>query len=339
MKYNFADRDFEGFRQLLKTPKKIVITTHYKPDGDAIGSSLGLYNFFGLLNHQVTVVSPSDYPEFLWWMTGHSEVINYLTQQNIAETLIAEADLIFCLDFNSPDRVEKMESSLVKASAIKILIDHHLDPKSFCLYNFSFPEAAATCELLYYFIDALGKQDLITRDIAECLYTGIMTDTGSFRFKSMTADLHRVIAGLIEKGARNNYIHDMVYDNYQPNRLKLLGFCINEKLQVVAEYHTAIISISEKELSQFNYQTGDTEGIVNYALGIRGIKLAAFFSQNKQMIKISFRSKGDFSVKGLAETHFNGGGHNNAAGGKSFLSLQQTVDKFLALLPGLNLAD
>jgi phosphoesterase RecJ-like protein len=336
MKYLFNKEDIDFLKSQLSTSKKIVITTHHKPDGDALGSSLALYNFLRIKNHLVNVISPSDYPEFLTWMEGNNEVINFQQQTELAKTLLNEAELIFCLDFNSPDRVENLQEPLLAASAIKILIDHHLDPKDFCKINFSFPTAAATCEIVYYFINALGENQHINRAIAECLYAGIMTDTGSFRFPSMTSDLHQVIASLMEAGARNYMIHENVYDNYSENRLRLLGYCIDEKLVVITKYKTAYITVSEAELNKFHFQTGDTEGIVNYALGIKGIVLAAFFSQKNGLVKISFRSHGDFSVKELAEKHFSGGGHKNAAGGKSLMTLQQTVDKFIALLPGLN---
>ena len=323
--------------EMLSLPLQIVITTHHKPDGDAMGSALGLRNYLIQKQHQVYVVVPSDYPEFLYWMDGHESVINYQQQPAYANELLLTADLIFCLDFNDPARVENLRETLLASKAYKILIDHHLDAKEFCNITFSFPKAAATCELIYYFIEALSRSEQMNRSIAECLYTGIMTDTGSFRFPSMTAGLHRVIASLMEAGANNSWIHEQVYDNFSESRLRLLGYCLHQKLQVLHEYKAAYIALNEQELHTFNFQTGDSEGIVNYGLGIKGIKLAAFFSEKQGLVKISFRSRDGFSVKQLAEAHFSGGGHKNAAGGKSLLTLQQTVDKFIALLPGLKL--
>jgi len=337
MYFSSATAHLTAVRKLLSTPKKIVIVTHYKPDGDAMGSSLALYHYLLLKNHQVNVVAPSDYPEFLWWMDGHSQVVNFQANPDKAKALFEQAEIIFCLDFNSPDRIEKLEAPLLSSGAVKVLIDHHLDPKDFCNYVFSFPKAAATCELVWHFIVACDDSGLVNRPIAECLYTGIMTDTGSFRFPSMSPGLHRVVALLMEAGARHSYVHEMVYDNFPEYRLRLLGFCLHEKLTVISQYNTAYIAISEQELNSFHFRTGDTEGIVNYVLGIKGIRLAAFFSEKQGLVKISFRSHDDFSVKELAEQHFEGGGHKNAAGGKSLLPLQQTVDKFIALLPGLKL--
>jgi phosphoesterase RecJ-like protein len=328
---------FDSVKSLLSTPQKIVITTHFKPDGDAMGSSLGLCNYLRKKGHDVKVVTPSDYPEFLWWMEGNKDVINFQSNTSYASELISSAGIIFCLDFNDPSRVENLREGLTASAAIKILIDHHLDSKDFCKYTFSYHTAAATCELIYYFIVAMGDSIYIDRPVAECLYTGIMTDTGSFRFPAMTPDLHRVVASLMESGARHSLIHELVYDNFSESRLRLLGYCLSAKLNVIANYHTAYITLNEQEMNDFNFQTGDSEGIVNYGLGIRDVRLAAFFSEKQGIVKISFRSRADFSVKELAEQHFNGGGHKNAAGGKSLLTLQQTVDKFIALLPGLKL--
>jgi len=322
-------------KSLLSEPKKIVITTHHKPDGDAMGSSLGLYLYLLRKNHVVTVITPSDYPEFLNWLRGNEKVINYQLHPDAGNELIRSAEIIFALDFNDPGRVEKMQEAITTSDAIKILIDHHLDPKDFCRYTFSYPSSAATCELIYYFIQAIDGPGMIDADIAECLYTGIMTDTGSFRFPAMTAGLHRVIASLMESGARHSRIHELIYDNFSENRVRLLGYCLHQKLQVISEYHAALITLDEKEMNDFNFQPGDSEGFVNYALGIKGIMLAAFFSERQGLVKISLRSRDNFSVKELAEQHFEGGGHKNAAGGKSLAPLQQTVDKFIALLPGL----
>ncbi len=337
MYFNSRTAEIAFLKDFLAVPKNIVITTHFKPDGDALGSSLGLYNFLLQENHKVAVIAPSDYPDFLNWMEGNDQVINFQLQADAARECLKKADLIFCLDFNDASRVEQLGDLLLASGAVKVLIDHHLDPKDFCQYTFSFPAAAATCELVYYFMEALGHHGFMNRAIAECLYTGIMTDTGSFRFPSMSASLHRVIASLLEAGARHSMIHELIYDSFRENRLRLLGFCISEKMVVLPRFRTAYIAVNEDELNRFKFQTGDTEGVVNYPLGISGIVLSAFFSEKQGMVKISFRSKEGFSVKELAENHFSGGGHQAAAGGKSFESLQQTVDKFIALLPGLKL--
>lgn len=320
-------------KQLLGSPKKIVITTHHKPDGDAMGSSLGLYNYLIQKKHDVTVVTPNDFPAFLQWLPGVNKVVDFEQQPELAEKFVVEAEIVFHLDFNIPKRVEKFEPVLLKATGKKVLIDHHLDPTDFCDFTYSYPEACATCELIYDFIISLDDKAFITKEVAECLYTGIMTDTGSFRFSSMKAHTHRIIADLIDCGAENHKIHEAVYDNNSEARLRFLGYCLSKKLKVIPELKAAYMTISKAELEAYNHQTGDTEGIVNYALGIAGIRIAAFFAERKNEIKISFRSKGDFSVKELAEKYFQGGGHKSAAGGRSDLSLEETARKFEEILP------
>ncbi len=300
-----------------------------------MGSSLALYQYLSNKGHQVTVITPSDYPDFLYWMPGHDTVINFEYHPAKAKLLTENAELIFCLDFNTASRVEKYSEYMVASKAMKILIDHHLEPENFCDFTFSFPEACATCELIYYFILQLEGPEAITQPVAECLYTGIMTDTGSFRFASMTADTHMVISELMRAGASNFKIHENIYDNFSLDRTRFLGHCIKDKLVVLPEYKTAYIATTKEELKAFNHRSGDTEGIVNYALGIKGVRMAAYFCERDHLIKISFRSKDDFSVNELARLHFSGGGHRNAAGGRSNETLENTISKFLGLLPGM----
>ena len=333
MNNRFPENELKGLRDLLSEPKTIVITTHHRPDGDAMGSSLGLYNYLKLKGHRVTVITPSEYPDFLIWLPGNSSVIDFEKKETDALKVLSSAEIIFCLDFNWISRVEKFAEPVRSSKAIKVLIDHHLEPEKAFDYSFSYPDASSTCELIYQFILALGDKNKITKEIAECIYTGIMTDTNSFRFSSMKSDTHRIIADLIDAGAENFRIHENVYDTYLENRLRLLGYSLKEKLQVLTEYNTAYIALSKAELEMFNFKTGDTEGLVNYALSIKGIKLAAFFSERNGEIKISFRSKDNFSVKELSGKYFQGGGHRNAAGGKSDVSLDETVRKFLSILP------
>lgn len=321
-------------REILKTPQQVIITTHHKPDGDAMGSSLALYHFLISQGHQVNIITPSDYPDFLYWMPGNETVINYEYNPGKSRQLTENATLIFCLDFNTASRMEKYSETVLRSQAFKILIDHHMDPESFCDVTFSYSDACSTCELIYYFITELDR-NAITKPVAECLYTGIMTDTGSFRFASMTADSHMIIAALMRAGASNFTIHENVYDNFSLDRTRFLGHCIKERLTVLPEFRTAYIAVSKEELAAFNHRSGDTEGIVNYALGIKGIRFAAFFCERDNLIKISFRSKDDFSVNDIARKHFSGGGHHNAAGGRSNDSLENTIARFLSLLPGL----
>ena len=268
-------------------------------------------------------------------MPGNESVINYEYHMGKSRQLTEHATLIFCLDFNAASRLEKYSESVLRSGAFKVLIDHHMEPESFCDVTFSYPAACSTCELVYHFIMGLEPAVQITKPIAECLYTGIMTDTGSFRFASMTADTHLIIAGLMRAGASNFTIHENVYDNFSLDRTRFLGHCIKDRLVVLPEYKTAYIAVSKEELIAFNHRSGDTEGIVNYALGIKGIRFAAFFCERDNLIKISFRSKDDFSVNEFARKYFSGGGHRNAAGGRSNDSLESTIARFLALLPGL----
>lgn len=320
-------------KALLNTPKHIVIVTHWSPDGDAMGSSLGLYNYLIQKKHKVTVITPNNYPSFLYWLAGNKKVIDFSLKARLAKLAVAKADIIFCLDFNSLKRIDALGDEVSKSSALKVMIDHHLQPEDFADYSLHSIEACSTCELIYDFIELVGDKKCINKDIANCLYTGIMTDTGSFRFPSTTAKTHRIIAELITSGAENAEIHNRIYDDNAEDKLRLLGFCLAEKLTVLKEYSTAFFSLRADELKHFNYKKGDTEGIVNYALSIEGIRFAAFFVERDGEIKTSFRSKGDFNVNLFSRKHFNGGGHANAAGGMSDLTLDETVIKFVSLLP------
>jgi phosphoesterase RecJ-like protein len=320
-------------QQLLSSPKSIVITTHHRPDGDAMGSSLGLYGFLKSQGHQVSVIAPSDYPDFLHWLPGHNDVLIFdVNNATIIDKILA-AEVLFCLDFNWLNRTEDMEPVLRKAAGKKILIDHHLDPEHCYDHVFSHTDACATAELIYEFIDGLGATSSITPEIAECLYCGIMTDTNSFRYSSMKAATHRIVAGLMEAGAVNYRVHERVYDNFTENRLRLLGYILKDKMTVLPELNTAYIAMSAAELDMFNFKPGDTEGIVNYALSIQGIRFAVFFIERDGLVKISFRSKDEFSAKEFASSYFEGGGHRNASGGRSLEPLDKTVERFLSILP------
>ncbi len=333
MTERFPENEIKPVEELLSTGKKIVITTHHRPDGDAMGSSLALFNYLVLKGHSVSLLTPSDYPEFLHWLPGNNQVLNFEQDSGICERLVEKAEIIFSLDYNSLNRIEKMEGLIRSSKALKILIDHHLHPEQNFTHSFSYPAASSTSELVFQFIEALGDIKLINKPIAECLYCGIMTDTNSFRYASMRSDTHRIIALLMESGAENFRIHERVYDSSTENRLRLLGYALKEKLCVLNEYRTAYIGLSEAELDMFNFKTGDTEGLVNYALSIEGILLAAFFSEKEGSVKISFRSKGDFSVQELSSSHFSGGGHRNASGGRLNAPLDEAIKKFLDILP------
>jgi phosphoesterase RecJ-like protein len=283
--------------------------------------------------HDVNVISPTDYPEFLTWMKGNDEVINYEQgNEEISADLIEQAEMIFCLDFSALSRINSMGNMVAQSSAKKIVIDHHLDPEDFADYMEWSTEASATAELLFDLIVAMGDKEKIDKDIAECLYAGIMTDTGSFKHPNTTHNVLKIAAELVALGADVALVAKLIYDNNSLERLKLLGYSLSERLKTVDELNTAYFAISKKDLERFNSKTGDTEGLVNYALSIKGIRFAALLIDRGYEVKMSFRSVGDFSVNDFARNHFDGGGHKNAAGGSSKLSLQETVEKFENLL-------
>src|ERR1700744_247632 len=319
---------------LLEQPQKIVITTHHKPDGDAMGSSLGLYNYLIQQGHHVQVIAPTDYPDFLSWMPGNEEVIIFTETEQQSAQLIAEANVIFCLDFNALNRINEMGELVGASKAVKVMIDHHLEPEDFDDYRHWNINACATAQLVYDFIANIAQhKELINADVATCLYTGIMTDSASFRLPNTTSAVHRIAADLMDAGAVNWQINDWVYNNSSESKLRFLGYCLSEKLQVLYEYNTAIITVNKKELEKYDVITGDTEGIVNYALSISGIRLAAFIVERTDKVKLSLRSRGEFPANDVCKKYFNGGGHRNAAGGGSSDSLEQVVEQFKLILP------
>lgn len=326
--------DIKQVEKLLSTTQRIVIVPHKNPDGDAIGSTLGLWHFLKNKGQNATIISPNDFPKFLKWMPGTADILNFEKENSQSKALIEEATLIFTLDFNHLGRIGQMQAFLEASSAPKVMIDHHQEPSDYALITYSDVSMSSTCEMVYNFINFLGGTSEITSEIANCLYTGIMTDTGSFKFSSTTSKTHRIVAELMDKGAQNTYIHNVVYDTNSPSRLHLLG-CALKNMVILEEFNTAYITLSQEELDQYDYKKGDTEGFVNYGLTLEGIKFAVIFIENKEegIIKISFRSEGDFSVNEFARAHFEGGGHNNAAGGKSDVSLTETAKYFVNLLP------
>ncbi|MGJ1206194.1 DHH family phosphoesterase [Sphingobacterium lactis] len=324
----------EEFLTELAKPKKIIITTHHKPDGDALGSSLGLYHWLKKKGHDVHVVLSSDFPAFLEWMPGFETLIYYPEQPDRAQQLFDEAAIIFCLDYSALSRTNILEPVIRAAKGQKWMIDHHLDPEDFAQVSYWDSNAAATAQLVYTFIaDVYNDKEGIDDVIASCLYTGIMTDTGSFRFKSTTSAVHHIIANLIDAGARNWEIHENIYNSSTENRLKFLGYCLLNCLEVIPEYHTALFALTREDLQKFNVTTGDTEGLVNYALSIKGIRLAGLFVDRTELIKLSLRSIGDIPCNEICKKHFNGGGHLNAAGGNSTEDLQTVVNRFKSVLP------
>lgn len=314
---------------LLNEKRNIVITFHQKPDGDAMGSGLGLYNFLIQFGHKVTVISPTNWASFLSWMPGAKKVLDFEMQNAKALDVLNNADWLFCLDFNTLSRVKRMEPVVEKLSCVKILIDHHQQPQTEAFdYGISDTGKSSTAEMIFDFIMASGHDAKINKEVAECLYAGVMTDTGSFRFNSTTADVHRMVARLKETKLDHSQVHENLFDNFQEGRFRFFGHVLLNCMQVFYEYNTALIVIPQKDLIKFNVKTGDTEGLVNFPLSIKGIKLAAVIIDRGDERKSSFRSKGGFDVNTFARKYFNGGGHFNAAGGKNSEPLEFVIDCF-----------
>ena len=331
-------QDIQAIQLLLSTPKKIAIIPHRGPDGDAMGSTLGLYHFLLKNNHHPVVVSPNEFPDFLAWMPGSETVKVYEKDKENCTKILEEAELIFTLDFNALHRTGEMEHVLAKLKAPFIMIDHHQKPDDYAAFTYSDTSFGSTCEMIYNFILFLGKKEDIDKTIGTCIYTGILTDSGSFRFPKTTGTTHRIIAELIDLGVENTEIPTLLFDNSSYGRLQLLGRAL-QNMKVLTEHQTAYTTLTQDELNSFDYVKGDTEGIVNYGLSIKGIVFTAIFIENKEekIIKISFRSQGDFDVNQFARDHFNGGGHRNAAGGKSEVSMEETIQKFEGLVTTLKI--
>lgn len=319
-------------RHLVKS-NKITIISHVNPDGDAIGASLALYHYMRRMGKEAITVMPNQYPDFLKWLPGSEGVIIFSRSKLSAETAIHGSDLIFLLDFNTPGRSGKAEEAIMNSGAVKVMIDHHPGPADFADAVFSDPRASSTAELVFRLIELSGDLELIDNVIASCLYAGIMSDTGSFSYNSSNPETYRVMAELLKKGIDKDYIYSMVYDNFSESRLRLLGYCLDRKMVVLPQYKTAYMSLSLEEKRMYNYIRGDSEGFVNYPLSVKGVDLAAFFMENDDHVKVSFRSRGTLDVNDFAEKNFNGGGHVNASGGESKLSLPETINKFVSLLP------
>lgn len=314
---------------LLNQPRKVVITTHQKPDADAMGSSLALKQFLQKLGHSVTVISPTNWAGWVNWMPGASEVIDFEKERQKAGNELDGAEWLFCLDFNIFHRTKTMTEKLKQISCTKILIDHHQEPDTASFdYGASNTAKSSTCEMIYDFIIESGHADKIDPSIAECIYAGVVGDTGSFRFSSTHPGVHRLVADLMTKGLEHMHVHDKLFDNFLENRLRFVGHVLMNRMEVFYEYNTALIAIPKSDLLKYEIKTGDTEGLVNYPQSIQGIKLVALVIDRDEERKWSFRSKGQFDCNTFARTYFEGGGHYNAAGGRSSDSLDKTVQRF-----------
>lgn len=325
--------EIEAVLPLLSEPKNIFITTHYKPDGDAMGSSLGLYHYLLQKGHRPVVVSPSAVPDFLQWMPGMDTVLNYESESKICLQHLQEADFIFCLDFNRLNRIKNLEAPLREASQTKVLIDHHLLPETDVFqFGISQPEKSSTCEMVYDFIQLDNGGDYLNTEVMQCLYTGTVTDTGSFRFPVTTASVHQMVADFKARGLEHSIIYDEVFDVWSEARMRFLGYVLLEKMQIFHESKTGIICLTKSELEKFHAASGDTEGMVNYPLSILGIQCSALLIERKDEIKLSFRSKGNIDVSAIARDYFEGGGHFNAAGGRSTETMINTLEKVKKVL-------
>lgn len=330
----YTSEKIKQLEQLLAAAKQIVITSHRSPDGDSMGCSLGLYHFLKKQGFTVVVCHPDVSPSFLHWMPGMNEILLLENEPDKVKSLFDKADLIFCLDYHHPNRTGKMEDLLVQSKAAKVIIDHHRDPdEAFATLLFSDIKASSTSQLIYDLIESLNKLDLIDELSGSCIYTGIVTDTGSFRFAATSARTHHVAGDLISRGIRSWEIHENLFDTNSLNKLKLVSYALLEKLVIIPEYKTAYVWLTQAEEDRFQIVKGDTEGLVNQVLSIAGIRLAGFFKESDHIIKISFRSKGEIPTNLLCKQHFEGGGHLNASGGKFVGKVEDAIHKFVTNLP------
>ncbi len=325
--------NLNDLKTLLNVPKNIVLTSHRNPDGDAIGSTLGMKHFLDQFGHTVHCIFPSEYPDNVAWMPDANDIIIFDIDPERSEEVLKTADLIFCLDYNSLSRVDKLGDLINKMNKAElVLIDHHLDPDIRANFIMSVSTASSTCELVYEFILLMEKQLSISIDVAESLLTGILTDTGSFKY-STSPRLFVIVSKLVERGADLTKLQDLIFNSMNEKQLRLLGHCLKHRMEILEEYNTALITLNRKDYEVFDIQRGDTEGIVNYMLKMKHIKTAAFITEQPTVVKLSLRSKGDISVQSIASKHFKGGGHKNASGGYSFTGLRATVAKFKEVLP------
>ena len=320
----FSKADVADFKMWMEWAGRFVIVTHISPDGDAVGSSLALYHYLAGKGKSVSVITPNSMPDFLSWLPEAGNVISYKEQSELANKVMQDADVVCCLDFNVPYRIGDVEKIMLQSKAKKILIDHHLYPGDFCDLVLSRPDSSSTAELVFQFICALGDYSEVNNQIATCIYTGMMTDTGGFTYNSNHARIYHIISFLLKKNIDKDAIYRNVFNNYSESRLRLMGYVLHKKMKVFPEMSAALITLSDQELRAHNYQKGDTEGFVNLPLQIKGVKFSVFLREDveENIIKASLRSVGDVPSNVFASTYFNGGGHKNASGGEIHNSLK-----------------
>jgi phosphoesterase RecJ-like protein len=331
---NLKQKDIQRITNVLAAPKKVAIAVHYNPDGDAIGAALALSLFLQAKGHEVDILSPNELPDFLDWMPQVDKIHIATQQLEVCKEKIKAAEVIFCLDFNCFDRVGILQEALTQAQTLKILIDHHIAPAPCFDIAYSVAEkTSSTCELMYHFLaNILHEKKNITKTMAECLYVGIIIDTGSLSYSCNNQSTYKVLGELFRLGIDGGKIHQLVYDNFSQSRMKLLGFCLWERMVMLPEYAASYIYLTKEDLERFNYKQGDIEGVVNYGLSIKGIHFTAFFTERDNRIRASFRSKGNFDVNCFARQYYSGGGHKNASGGNSYANMENTIRDFRALL-------
>ncbi|GAB6012309.1 DHH family phosphoesterase [Viscerimonas tarda] len=328
-----AQEKISRVADLLDKYDKIVIVTHVSPDGDAIGSSLGLFHYLNDLGSEVTIITPNSFPDFLKWMKDAKDILNFEKYPDYAKKLIEDAELIFCLDFNVLKRISGLGNLVENAKAKKVLIDHHPDPADFCDVTISYPQISSTSELIFRLICRMGDFDAISREGAEAIYAGMMTDTGGFTYNSNNEEIYYIIGQLLRKGIDKDQIYARVYHNYSADRFRMLGFILSERMKVYPGFNTAFMWLRKEEQSSYNAKKGDTEGFVNIPLSIQHIVFSVFMREDDGLIKISFRSSGSFPCNAFASQYFNGGGHLNASGGEYYGSLDDAISIFEKALP------
>lgn len=333
MDFGKYEKECQELKKQLDTKNKIVVTTHQNPDGDAVGAVLGLYWYLKNMGKDARVVVPNDYPEYLQGLPGNNMVVNFTKEKAQAIELMRSAEIIFHLDYNDTKRSGDLKDKLDRSDAFKVMIDHHPLPQIDADIKISDTTVSSTCEIVLELILFMNGEKSLDLNIAESLYLGIMTDTGCFNYNSSNPRTFELIALLLKHGVRKDEIFRQVYDNFSMNRMRLMGYCLNEKMEILPEYNTAFMSISLAEQERFKFETGDSEGFVNLPLSIKGINFTALFVEREDKIKISLRSKGKFAVNEVAGKYFFGGGHINAAGGESKMPLVETLAKFRSILP------
>ena len=321
-----------ALRQLIRVPQNVAILSHRNPDGDAIGSALAMKHYLEQYGHTIHVIFPSEFPKEFDVLPGSSEILIWDIHTDESKSVLSQKNLFFFLDFNSLSRIDKLGDFVKDLPGKRVMIDHHLYPDPIADFMFSEPEASSTCEMVYRFIDGLGDSMKISPLVGKCIFTGLVTDTGSFRHAT-NPTVYRIAADLVERGTDDTAVQDMIFNSNEEKNLRLLGHCLSNRMEYWPELRTALIWLSKKDYETFNIQRGDTEGIVNYLLSIREVRLAAFIHNQPTVVKLSLRSKGDLDVQEICKKHFNGGGHKNASGAYSHSSLKDTIEKFRKVLP------